>query len=238
MRPVPEARLHRVLGMSQYRELYWKQLMDGIQFMEEIGGPDPEEYVELLKALIAECQGRVENAKDRTLEGVIRFWEKWGFSEEMPGGGCTAMVRKFPGGGSWMVTEKDDAAIPSTLEDGVFAAFYSEDGELVDGSECLEQNSEDALAAILAYEFQKVLKSWLTPEQWEEMCKRNAAETDPLICHSHDFCDANEAMHEAFMLFGVDPTDGPASEQEPRYAIWGVAWAYKFKNYLGGYKGL
>jgi hypothetical protein len=50
----------------------------------------------------------------------------------------------------------------------------------------------------LAGEFTRILKSWAKPGEWETMVKDNAAEKDDGICHSHDFCDANMAMAEAF----------------------------------------
>ncbi len=36
-----------------------------------------------------------------------------------------------------------------------------------------------------------------------EINDRNAAEEDANICHSHDFCDANEYMNEAMELHGL-----------------------------------
>jgi hypothetical protein len=50
----------------------------------------------------------------------------------------------------------------------------------------------------LAEAFVAVLREWLTPEQFDEVCRRNAVQTDRLVCHSHDFCDANMAMYAAF----------------------------------------
>lgn len=56
----------------------------------------------------------------------------------------------------------------------------------------------------LAAEFCRVLNEWLTPDQIAEVNARNAAETDENICHSHDFCDANQAMLDAMAVFGLD----------------------------------
>ncbi len=52
-----------------------------------------------------------------------------------------------------------------------------------------------------------MLKTWLSPEEMQEVVCRNEGEHDPTICHSHDFCDANMAMHEVFMSHGMDVTD-------------------------------
>jgi len=53
----------------------------------------------------------------------------------------------------------------------------------------------------LGDEFARILKDWLTPAEFTEMKILNNA--DPRarsgqICHSHDFCDANMAMLEAY----------------------------------------
>lgn len=50
----------------------------------------------------------------------------------------------------------------------------------------------------LSLEFSKLLKQELTPEQLNEMKELNKSEPDNNICHSHDFCDANQIMLEAF----------------------------------------
>ena len=50
----------------------------------------------------------------------------------------------------------------------------------------------------LAIEFSRILQSWLTPEVMESVVASNQAEGDSQVCHSHDFCDSNEAMAAAF----------------------------------------
>lgn len=58
----------------------------------------------------------------------------------------------------------------------------------------------------LAGEFTATLKEWLTPQEFAQVVSLNAAETDATICHSHDFCDANEAMLDAFRrVFNREP---------------------------------
>lgn len=53
----------------------------------------------------------------------------------------------------------------------------------------------------LAHEFTRILRDeWLGAHNWAEMVKANAAETEIGICHSHDYCDANMAMLEAFKI--------------------------------------
>jgi hypothetical protein len=69
---------------------------------------------------------------------------------------------------------------------------------------------------------------------------RNERETDPGICHSHDFCDANEVMLEAFKVFiaGDDVMTGIVTGDRDTVSLWNKAWDYATRNYLGGYKGL
>lgn len=75
---------------------------------------------------------------------------------------------------------------------------------------------------ILAKAFSAVLFGWLTPEQRATVLERNKAEGNPSICHSHDFCDANMAMVEAFQNLGVGEIDSQDDEQT---ALWDAAWA-------------
>ena len=49
----------------------------------------------------------------------------------------------------------------------------------------------------LAAEFSRILREWLGGVRMSEVNRRNQEETNPKGCHSHDFCDANMAMHEA-----------------------------------------
>lgn len=50
----------------------------------------------------------------------------------------------------------------------------------------------------IAQSFVNILKEWLSEAEFTEVVKRNAEDKDKSICHSHDFCDANMAMDEAF----------------------------------------
>lgn len=76
-------------------------------------------------------------------------------------------------------------------------------------------------ADTLASEFIIIIRGWLRLEQCREIDQRNTAETDPQICHSHDFCDANQAMIDAFSRFNVecDPTD------DAHHNLCQAAWA-------------
>lgn len=86
----------------------------------------------------------------------------------------------------------------------------------------------DAAALIydLSKEFAGVLREWLTPEQFTEMVALNDAETNKLVCHSHDHCDANQAALDAYKrLTGEDPeTKVDTPQWEPMTEIIAQAW--------------
>jgi hypothetical protein len=84
-------------------------------------------------------------------------------------------------------------------------------------------------AKTVAREFSKVLHSWLSKEEMALVVARNAAQTDALICHSHDFCDANMAMAEAFSNLGLktaaDLSEGGENpEWDASVSLWNEAW--------------
>ena len=49
----------------------------------------------------------------------------------------------------------------------------------------------------LAQAFSARLRTVLTADEMTEVIARNRTETSPNVCHSHDFCDANEVMLDA-----------------------------------------
>jgi hypothetical protein len=59
----------------------------------------------------------------------------------------------------------------------------------------------------LARDFVMQLRRSLTRQEWRELGDRNFAETNPAVCHSHDFCDSNVVMAEVFDNHGADVDD-------------------------------
>lgn len=51
---------------------------------------------------------------------------------------------------------------------------------------------------LLSIEFSNVLKSWLTEDEMKEVIRRNQLSAYSNACSTHDFCDPNMAMFEAF----------------------------------------
>lgn len=98
----------------------------------------------------------------------------------------------------------------------------------------------------IAGAFADILRLSMTPEQFAEMQRRNRANADAGTCASHEFCDANEAMDEAFERVGIAtlpdyrerlplPADpDPLNPLKPQFQavlmppavcdLWGRAW--------------
>lgn len=60
-----------------------------------------------------------------------------------------------------------------------------------------------ALVAALARAFSDTLREWIGAEALAEVVTRNRMRASALVCHSHDFCDANMAMMEACEAVGL-----------------------------------
>lgn len=85
---------------------------------------------------------------------------------------------------------------------------------------------------VIAHAFAGVLKEWANPDQWRQMRADNATpDYAGDMCASHDFCDANMAMHAAFLavlkrepdVVGEAPTD---------LDLWDAAWSVARARYL------
>lgn len=80
----------------------------------------------------------------------------------------------------------------------------------------------------LARTFVKELRAAIGEEKFAEVVARNAAELNPDVCASHDFCDANMVMDAAFKTFGVDPLEYGYTEEDGMSQevcdLWNRAW--------------
>lgn len=70
----------------------------------------------------------------------------------------------------------------------------------------------------LAEKFTELLRATLTPSEFAEMADANANETDAGICHSHDYCDANQTMLDALAALGIEYND--------ESTLWSDAWLH------------
>jgi hypothetical protein len=80
----------------------------------------------------------------------------------------------------------------------------------------------EATVETLANEFGAALRSLLTAEEMADVVERNAREASPRICHSHDFCDANELLLEVFHSHGMDVADEGGLDRWGK--LWDDAW--------------
>jgi len=73
----------------------------------------------------------------------------------------------------------------------------------------------------VARSFCNLIAECLAAEQMHEVVARNAAETNPNVCHTHDFCDANLLMVDALKGQGLSShiDDGYS------HAVWDGAWS-------------
>lgn len=87
---------------------------------------------------------------------------------------------------------------------------------------------------MIADRFASILRSWLSHREWHEMRRRNAKEANPSLCHSHDFRDANMAMHQAFEECDLGPLVNADKMADETCELWNAAWAVAFVKHLGG----
>lgn len=89
----------------------------------------------------------------------------------------------------------------------------------------------------IARRFSQLLTAYIGDAKVRVAINRNKLESYEDCCASHDFCDANMVMLEAFNQLSVKPpTDSTAGpEQDEAVRLWGAAWdlARENKFYLG-----
>jgi len=71
----------------------------------------------------------------------------------------------------------------------------------------------------LARVFLRGLRKEIGAAKFRKARVLNADETNPMVCHSHDFCDANMVMLAAFESEGLDI---PETDEDER--AWGLVW--------------
>lgn len=77
----------------------------------------------------------------------------------------------------------------------------------------------------LSVTFAAKVREWVAPEDVASIDRLNAAESDRNICHSHDYCDTNMAMHESMVQSGVPENDllGDTATVAAS-TLWNDAW--------------
>jgi hypothetical protein len=87
-------------------------------------------------------------------------------------------------------------------------------------------NPTNPNAPALAERFQTRLREAIGPDALRQVTELNAAETVKGVCHSHDFCDANEVMLLALDDLGLpSPVGEDEDARDEADALVGEAWA-------------
>lgn len=99
-------------------------------------------------------------------------------------------------------------------------------------------NPEHRAAAVkrLALSFAISLREEIGDKDYNEVRARNATDEYARFCASHDFCDANMVMFDAFnteigLDIDFDNDDAPAFNDDAA-AIWNAAWDLARATYL------
>lgn len=72
----------------------------------------------------------------------------------------------------------------------------------------------------ISIQFIHSLKAVIPEQELEVLRERNRQRTSPGVCHTHDFCDANEVMAQAFHA-----VVGRSFDSEIDGALWEQAWS-------------
>lgn len=74
----------------------------------------------------------------------------------------------------------------------------------------------------IARAFGSGIQEALNREQFARLIDLNACEEDYRICHSHDFCDANQVFADAFITIVGRDID---TQSDADVTTWSDAWA-------------
>lgn len=104
---------------------------------------------------------------------------------------------------------------------------------LVDGEAAITDH--DQLVIAVANKFTTLLREELGAETFGEVRRRNRADADLAVCHSHDFCDANMLMHDAIVTViskRRDYAGQPLYEADLHDDLWNDAWSLARRQHL------
>lgn len=164
----------------------------------------------------------MEAASLATEEG--RAFAAIGFEVWMSGGGCTAWFKQLPADKYMLITDSSgsDHHLNADGYDGkpdywiVGIHFDGSDGEYLESA-----THDEAVAAALAILFRESIRRDV-PDNVAEIDAINAARADA-TCATHDFCDSNMNMLEAWRAcYGPDAF---LDADNQAYAdLWNRAW--------------
>ena len=95
---------------------------------------------------------------------------------------------------------------------------------------------EKSQAEKLAIEFMHRIRLYLTKEEFKELVARTKANADKRICFSHDYCDANMVMNEAFgQIFGRDIDATKQADLDMCSKAWEITRVKNFTERNGAF---
>jgi hypothetical protein len=81
------------------------------------------------------------------------------------------------------------------------------------------------IAQRAAWLFSALIRAELTEDELADVLAMNARETDPGVCHTHDFIDSNVTMAAALDAVGVEASVHRDDASAKAYtALWNEAW--------------
>lgn len=152
-----------------------------------------------------------------------------GFALNMTGGGCTAWEKELANGLRLSITDSEgvdcklsdaNANDPDKPDEWMIGLYTSED---CSGFYMNAATAGDAIASCLALVFRFIVKRDLA-DKLEEIDKRNAvyvATGMSALCATHDHCDTNMLMLEAWEKFCLKPMR-PHVQADSN--LWNQAW--------------
>ncbi len=91
-------------------------------------------------------------------------------------------------------------------------------------------DERDELASKIAKEFCRQLRAELSSDAIGTIIDLNNDETNPQICHTHDFCDANMVMHTAMEQVDSSLVTVDAFTSDKTTTLWSMAWTLAKKS--------
>lgn len=113
----------------------------------------------------------------------------------------------------------------TTVDDACAAVEAGASGP--EGRSVLEIEFDNQTVADLAKQFVTALRSKVGDDVYLQIVALNKAETDPGICHSHDFVDANMVMAMAFTAVTGTEVDVRSSSQS---LLWNRSWTQAVRD--------
>lgn len=126
---------------------------------------------------------------------------------------------------------------PNWRADGTLKRFNAMSIPGNDGTEMDIGTADDwqeMLAHLIAWQFVENLRDQLTGAEFKQVLRENVGIAEG-VCASHNVCDANMPMAEAFeAIMGRKPLEAPdgSEEHEADCRLWGAAWNIATPRYL------